>query len=727
MKNLVNYPIQLSSLDALDTLKISPDIVKYSGSEVSSYRIMAQDIHILGRHEARPVWSGDEQGCFLVDQGAGVYISDFNFQGSTADTALIRVRSGYLILENCDFVSSDFWAIQVDSGAILELRNVNFASGGEGAIHLSGGQAKIFDSHFEQVGNTAVYASSGDLLEIHNSSLENTMGSALSLNSINEVWLDSVRIIDSFQDGIVISGCDYVLISEGGSRGNGRHGLVLSDAKIVGLLNFTSMGNLVNGMELNTVDTLRILNSEFIGNGQGGGFISKTQRTRIAGVRVGHNGGEGFHFNQGNELWINNSSFQANPLTGLGINSITFIDLKQVSLVNNGQGLFATKFDSLEIAHSLFSSNRISAMDLSVGDQLHASQNLVKGNSSGLVIKEILFVDLDSNRVESNILGNDIQSVPTLKMNDNIWVSNESGAYFSDIGSMSSTGDQWLSNLDTGFEIFSADELLISGARIHNNRKGALLNEVSLRMESTSIASSREIGLKLMHTSGILEKISSQHNGVALELGEGSQANITQSQFSNNELTIDASASVSLSLSFSTVSHSRNGVRLGNYAEASILSNQFRLIDGYSVELSGPHIQSLLMRQNVVSKTGGVLNSRTSAGEIRVQSNTFANNLSGITASKRTLTALDHNIFFHTASPETQLLKDEQPFRWNCLYPAKEIQQPVSTESGNIYSDPDFGTNYYLNPTSPCLNGGDNGLLIGALGALPVARPALQP
>ncbi|NQT62147.1 MAG: right-handed parallel beta-helix repeat-containing protein [Candidatus Marinimicrobia bacterium] len=727
IKNLVNYPIQLSGLDALDTLKISPDIVKYSGTEVSSFRKMMQDIRIQGRHEARPVWSGDKQGCFLVDQGAGVYISDFNFQGTTADTALIRVKSGYLILENCDFLSSDFWAIQVDSGAILELRNVKFTTGGEGAVHLRGGQAKIFDSHFEQVGNTAVYASGGDLFEIHSSVLRNTMGSALNLNLVNEVWLDSVRIIDSFQDGIAINGCDYVLINEVGSRENGRHGLVVNDAKILGLLNFSSMGNLVNGMELNAVDTLRILNSEFIGNGQSGGVISNTQRTRIAGIRVGHNGGEGFQFNQGNELWINNSSFQANPLTGLGIDSLTFIDLKQVSLVNNGQGLFANTFDSLGIDHSLFNSNRTNAMDIRRGDQLHASQNLVKGNSSGLVIKEILFVSLDSNRVESNILGNDIQSVPTLKMNDNVWVSNESGAYFSDIGSMSSTSDQWLSNLDTGFEIFSADELVISGARIHNNRNGALFNEVSLRIESTSIDSSREIGLKFMHSIGILEKISSQHNGVAVELGEGSQANITQSQFKNNELNINAGASVSLNLSFSTVSHSRNGVRLGNYAEASILSNQFKLIDSYSVELSGPHIQALLMRQNVISKTGGILNSRASSGDIQLQSNTFANNISGITAPKRTMTALDHNIFFHTVIPDHQILRDEQLFKWNCLYPPEEIEQPSSTESLNIYSDPGFGPNYYLNPISPCINGGDNGLLIGALGALPIARPALQP
>ncbi|MBT4714355.1 MAG: right-handed parallel beta-helix repeat-containing protein [Candidatus Marinimicrobia bacterium] len=727
IKNLVNYPIQLSVLDALDTLKISPDIVKYSGTEVTSFRTISQDIRIQGRHETRPVWSGDMQGCFLVDQDARVYISDFNFQGTTSDTALIRVKSGYLILENCDFISSDFWAIQVDSGATLKLQNVNFTTGGEGAIHLRGGQARIFNSHFEQVGNTAVYASGGDLFEIHSSILRNTMGSALNLNSVSEVWLDSVRVIDSFQDGIAINGCDYVLLNQVGSRENGRHGLSLNDAKIVGLLNFSSMGNLVNGMELNAIDTLRIVNSEFIGNGQRGGVISNAQRSRIAGIRVGHNGGEGFQFNQGNELWINNSSFQANPLTGLGINSLTSIDLKQVSLVNNGQGLFVDIFDSLGIDHSLFSSNRTNAMDIRGGDHLHASQNLVKGNSSGLVINEILFVDLDSNRVESNILGNDIQSVPKLKMNDNVWISNESGAYFSNIGSMSSTDDGWLSNLDTGLEIFSAEELLISGARIHNNRNGVLLNEVSLRIESSTIDSCREIGLKFLNSSVAMEKITSKHNGVALELGEGSQANITQCHFKDNELNLNAEASVFLSLTFSSMSHSRQGIRLGNYAEASILSNEFNLIDGFSVELSGPHVQSILMRQNVISKTGGVLKSRASSGDIQLQSNTFANNKSGIVASNRSIRGLDHNIFYHTSIPDLQVLREDYLFVWNCIYPGTTSQQSASIESQNIYSDPDFSANHYLNPTSPCLHGGNNGLLIGALGAQPTTRPSLQP
>ncbi|MBT3229902.1 MAG: hypothetical protein HN355_12545, partial [Candidatus Marinimicrobia bacterium] len=136
LKNLVNYPLSLSSLDALDTLKISPEFVKYAGTEVVTFRNFNRDIHIQGRPEIRPMWMGDVRGCLQVDQDAKVYIADFNFQMTHADTALIRVSSGHLILENCDFISSDFWAIEVDSGAFLELRNVKFSALGAGAIKL---------------------------------------------------------------------------------------------------------------------------------------------------------------------------------------------------------------------------------------------------------------------------------------------------------------------------------------------------------------------------------------------------------------------------------------------------------------------------------------------------------------------------------------------------------------------------------------------------------------
>lgn len=727
MKNLVNYPVHLSSLDALDTIRVAPDVVKYSGSMVTSYREFKRDIRIQGRHELRPLWSGNGQGCFQVNENAMVYISDFNFQGTEGDTPLIRVSSGTLILENCDFKAGDVWAIEVDSSASLELRNVNFSAQSEGAISILGGHVKISDSSFEQAGKSAIYASGGDLFELHTSILRNTMGTALELNSITEVWLDSVRIIDSFQDGMAIKGCDYVLINQVESRENGRHGLSLSDAKICGILNFSALGNLVNGMQLDVIDTLRLLNSEFIGNGESGGVINGSNRSRIAGMRVGHNGGAGFTFSKGQELRINNSSFQANPLTGLTTDSLKLIDLQQISFVNNGQGISVNNFDSLGIDHCLFSSNRTHAMDIRYGDQMNASQNLIKGNSTGVLMKEVLFAGLDSNRVESNRLGNDIQSVAKVMLNENVWISNESGAYFSEIGSLSSKGDQWLSNLDTGLEIFSANEVLMNRARIHNNKNGALMNEVSMRMESSTVDSCPAIGLKLLNSGGDMEKVISRHNGTALHLGEGSQVNITQCQFSDNEVSLNAEPSVSLNLSFSSVNHSRKGIKLGNYAEASILSNQFNLIDGYAVELSGPHVQSIRMRQNVISKTGGVLNSRASSGDIRLQSNTFANNLSGINASKKSLRSLDHNIFYYTSIPDQNTLKTDHSFKWNCIYPVSELYASDSSETLNLYADPGFGENHYLSPTSPCLQGGDNGLLIGALGSQPATRPNLKP
>jgi hypothetical protein len=76
---------------------------------------------------------------------------------------------------------------------------------------------------------------------------------------------------------------------------------------------------------------------------------------------------------------------------------------------------------------------------------------------------------------------------------------------------------------------------------------------------------------------------------------------------------------------------------------------------------------------------------------------------------------------------DPQIMRDENLYRWNCIFPQIAAQPSDSTEALNINIDPDFGANYYLNPNSPCLSGGDNGFLIGALGGVPEARPSLQP
>lgn len=725
IKNWVNYPVEIYSMEALDTLKISPEIVKFVGPMVKRSQQFQDDIRIQGRHDTRPLWVGAGNGCFTLDNEAEIYISDFNFQGTPGSTSLIRVQSGRLILENCSFRSAESWAIEVGPQGSLELLNVDFGAGGEGAILVNGGIVRIYDSRFIQAGKTAILVNQAKLFEIHSSILTHNMGTALDINGTDEVWLDSIRVQDSFQDGISITDCDYVLIDQVESRENGRSGLTVRDAKICGILNFFSLGNLVNGLEIHSVDTLRMINSELVSNGQLGGFVENSLRSRISGIRVGHNGGDGLTIRLAEELWVDRSSFQANPEIGLTLDSLGSLRLDQISLVSNGLGLQAGHFDSLEVTSSLFSSNQRKGLAVSHGLHMAASKNLIKNNSSGLNIKDVLYVKLDSNHVEANELGNDIKAISNLVSRANVWDSNASAAYFSEIGSMSSTGDTWRSNLDTGLEILDAEELILREARFHNNRNGALFNEVSLRISSSRIDSSRDVGIKLMNGSLVMEDSKIENNGVGLEIAQGSQARITQSQFNQNDQHLNAEPSVSLTFTFSTVRSGRRGINLGNYVEASILSSNFDKLKGSAIVLSGPHTQSVKVRQSVVANSGRVLKSNARSGDISLQSNTFANNTKGLEAIQGSLAGLDHNIFYKTPHIELQMMKHEQAYKWNCLFPAPP--KGIQDVSPNIYVDPVFGTNFYLRPNSPCLHGGENGLLIGALGAEPVVRPNLQP
>ena len=727
VKNWINYPVELTRIETLDSLSIHPDVIKFSGEKISSARVFDEDVHIQGRQDSRPQWVGDAQGCLIVDGGARVSITDMNFKGNGGDEPLIQVKSGQLILENCDFKANETWAIQVHPGGSLEVRSVHFFAQGEGAIYMAGGQVRVFSSLFENMGKKAIQADGGDIFEIHNSIIRNTMGTGLEIYDVSEVWLDSLDIIDSFQDGAEINDCDYVLINSMESRENGRRGLSVSNARICGILNLSALGNLVTGIETSEVDTLRMLNSELVGNGQNGGLITNTLRTRMAGIRVGHNGGAGLRFLHGQELWLKNSSFQANPQTGLSIDSLKSIRLHQITAVNNDVGVRAEHFDSLKMDLGLLNANRKEAFILSQGIIAKIVKNLAKRNQSGLRFQDILHVELDSNRFEGNTLGSDIQATSNLKMSGNQWVSNTAGAFLAHIESMSSTSDLWRGNLDAGLEINSASEVLMKSARVVNNKKGILLNEVSMRMQASFIDSSREYGLKIMNSHAILEAASLKGNGTAIRLDEGSQMNITQSQLKNNVKGVEAEASTSMEISFSRIEQGQHGIQLGNFAEAKILSNHFDQISDVSVQISGPHVQTVLLRENLFTQNRAILDSDSRSGVVILQSNTFANNPNGFSARESSLAEVDHNIFFNTPEPDASILRDEGLFKWNCVYPIWTSSPESPWSQPNLFVDPSLGDGFHLLPDSPCLDGGDNGLLIGARGAVPVSKPALKP
>lgn len=727
IKNLVNYPLNLSSLDAIDSLKVSPDVIRYTGNDSPSFRNFDKDIRIQGRHDVRPVWIAQDQGCLKVSEAANVHILDFDFQGLVGDTALIRVSSGSLILENCDFSDTGIWTIQVDSSAYLELRNVRFTNLGDGAIQLGGGRVKIFNSQFDMAGKTAIHASSGGLLEAHNVILSNTMGTAMQLSSVEEVWLDSVKVMDSFQDGIKLKNCEYVLLNHVESKGNGQNGLTIEKSSISALLNYSAIGNLVHGMMIQDVDTLRVLNSEFVANGETGATIQAVNRSRMAGLSVGHNKGEGFRIRGGNELLIHHSIFQANQTVALNVDSVASAEIKHLSVANNGEGIQIRHFKDILFRNNLLTTNANTAVEFSDGNEVSASINLINDNQKGMLIHDVLHLELDSNRVASNALGTDFRSIATLNMSQNIWEDNKSGSYLSNMGFISSSQDRWVSNSGNAFEILSAKDFILAKAVLTGNGNGGLLNQASARLETCRLDSSGGFALKLMNGSLFVNQSEFYSNITGIDLAEGSRARIVQSNFKNNDLAIDVKASVSISMSFCKVYESRGGLRIGNYADAEILSNHFYEIDDYSVKLTGPHLQALHMKQNVINQTGGILWSNSNSGKIRISNNTFASNKGNFDLRPQTLSQLDHNIFYRSGHFELDILTDLKGSGWNCFFPKSEESHPETYRDLNLYVDPQFDEKYYLKLQSSCLNGGENGSLIGALGALSEKRPNLQP
>ncbi len=727
VKNFVNYPFHMPTLLVLDSLKLLPDMVKYTGDTESTFRKFTRDIRIQGRHDDRPTWHPTERGYFQVSNGATVHILDFNFQGSGGDTALIRVDSGKVVLENCDLTDALMWVIQVGPAGALELRSVRAGNLGKGVVNQIGGEVKIFNSQFDMAGETVLHATGGNLFETHGSIITNTMGVGIQLSDVTEVWLDSTQVRDSFQDGIILNDCQFVLLNHVESRENGRHGLSVNHAMICGLMQYSGLGNLVQGMTISDVDTLRVLNSEYIGNGDGGATIANTNRSRMAGVRVGHNGVDGFRIHGGEELIIDHSSFQANPNIALVADSITSISIDQVSVVNNGTGLKLSQASGLSLKNNLLTSNKNEAVMIRGATELTASSNLIKGNSLGLVAENILNIHLDSNRVVGNNTGAEFRSAQYVSMANNIWETNQTACYFSEIGTLTSTNESWLQNTGTAFEVLSAKDMVIKEAQLLGNGNGLLLNEASARIESCQLDSSAGFGLKLLNGSISINDTQFHANTTALVIGDGGRARIIQSKFIKNNFTIDAQASVALILSYCTVQEARNGIRIGNYGQAEILSSNFSQIDDYSIELEGPHLQSLTLRQNVFERTGGILNSKSNSGQIDISSNTFVSNAGGLQMLNGTLGRLDHNIFYHTSLYNTDLLKNPASMNWNCLFPWDSEGENTTFGGDNIYSDPHFADEYFLNPQSACLTGGENGILIGALGEIPESRPELQP
>ena len=727
LMNLANMAVNLPTLAAMDSMKVKPDVIRYTGRGEAQFRVLDQDLRIQGDHANRPIWQSSPDGCLSIENGASVHILDFNFDGGGSEKPVIRVSSGDLILENCDFFDSETWMIEVGPAAALELRETRFSQLGRGAVHLLGGRLRLSHASFNNAGETAVKADSGRLVEAHDVRIFNALSSGMNLQNVSEVWLDTLIVGNAFQDGVLLKDCAYAFISETDLRENGRHGLSLSGSTIAGLLGVRTLGNLVNGLTLNDVDSLRILGSEFVGNGNDGADIAGVDHLRLANVHFGHNAGSGLLLKGGVNLLVENGRFQGNVGFGGQIDSTQNITILNSQVINNSTGISVSNFHHLSLHKNLLVANRESALAVSKGTLFGFRHNLLRENGVGILAREILNASIDSCRIEANILGSDLRSLSRLTLHENLWNANQSASYFADMGLIFSKNDIWSNNKKAGIEVLSAEELSMDGARLVANHDGMLFNQVPVTMTTCRIDSGTGMALQAMNSKLSLTNTDFTGNHTAIFLREGSKCDVVQGKFQANDEILFSEGASEVFISYCDVIGARKGVTMGNYGKLEILSSRFTEIDGYCVEAPDPHIQSLLLRQNLIHHCGGVLRSKSISGQIELINNTLADMLGCIELEGIRMSKFNQNICWKTQADPTRLRRMSQEMIWNCFEPGLQAQGEVTPDQGDLFLDPLFTTDYYLKPNSPCLKGGLNGTLIGARGIIPITRPVLQP
>ncbi|MCF7807244.1 MAG: right-handed parallel beta-helix repeat-containing protein [Candidatus Marinimicrobia bacterium] len=726
-KNLLNAPVDLVTVHALDSVSIVPDVVRFSGVGENGHHTFLSDTRILGRHKDRPMWQANERGALTVSSGARVRILDFNFRGAASTDTLIIVEDGTLLLENCDIWNPGGSGIYLGKGSALLLKNVRFSQVKEHAIYGEPGVVRLEDCRMDLGGNTAILADSTGLFEAHRVQVSGTMGRGIELNGCNEVWLDSVDVEDSFEDGVHINDCRYVLLEHLKTAKNGRNGLTVSNSGLSGFMGVSAVGNLVSGLAVSDIDTLKMTRVELIGNADQGGILQRVGRVRLADMVIGHNAVIGLVLEACEQVDMRYSTFQANLKLGLQADALGSFNMSMVSFLHNGAGLRVQSSDTLHISRSILKENKGDAIHLSDGESLTFTGNTLINNVNALKVKNFAQTNLDSNEFSGNDLGMDLRLSGHLDSHANIWDHNKVGLHLSEVYAVKSIDDRWVQNSDHAVESMSVADFVLQGAIIRHNRNGILFNDVSSKAEDCWIDTNAGFGLKGLNSNVAISNSHLRQNVTALELGDGSGARITQCIFKENLLSVLSDANSDLSLSFSTIEGGGSGLVMEDYAQAEIISNYIDNLDGYAVEISGPNIQSVYMRQNVVANSGGIIKSKSRNGRAEIENNTFAGNTQSFKMEKGTIGALDHNIFHATGSFDLDIVADLDDVQWNCFGADTSYSGYEALRAHNMFLDPKFGENYFLTAESPCLNGGNGGQLIGALGVQGISRPKLKP
>ena len=736
LQNLFRIAVEIEDLTVLDTLKIRPDHARIKSRTIDEFRLFTEDLHLSADPLDRSTWSGSDEGCLRIENEAEIILEDMNFRSGGDDSVLIDLRSGSLTLINCELAWAKNWAINAAPGTQLILQDVSIRIAGSGAIRADSAEVLLFSSQIENGGRIPVHISNAEAFEAHHCSFVGGHETALVLENVAESWLDSVTIRDALMDGCRVNGGGMVLLNHVSIDGNGRYGLHAEDLQQLGILNTRFIRNQGTGIFMTGGDSLRILQSEVSGNNGHGMHVQQTGFVGIAGCRMIQNDSLGMVFQQLDSLLFHHSLVTQNDLGGMHCRDMQTVTLTESQFSGNAvggagsAGLILDTVERVDLIALTVQGNGKQGYLIQGSDRVRIHRNLVKGHAEhGSILSEIRTLVLKNNHFAENAFGLNSRKIRQIESDGNHFYSNQLGWSVASIDSLFSTGDTASSNTITGVELGPQVEGRIRAVVTRSNRTGISVSEAPIRIEDAVFSDNREVGLDLI--TGQLEITNSkwETGALAVKMHNGTILRGSQLRFNGPGGGIHILESAHAILNAVLFKDLEYGIKLGNYAHATVRNSEFLGMNGAVITALGPNLLNSEFSHNLFRENALILWGGYETGVVQIKNNTLEGNESILSLKHTTRVELSHNILTANRNMFQPTGIPSLSTGYNCYW-QNAGQDTLSTDEeshGNFMLDPRLDEQFYLQADSPCLTGGWNGQLVGARGVAGEREDWLKP
>ncbi|MFW9992901.1 MAG: right-handed parallel beta-helix repeat-containing protein [Candidatus Odinarchaeota archaeon] len=345
------------------------------------------------------------------------------------------LEGGILMIRD-SILKNGYKGIDGDSNGSLVLENVTFTGFTDDIIDLKGDyQTKISNSFFYGGRNGIQLENSQYQANITGSIFSNTGKDAINTESI-DLYLDSLRVLDTVDDGLQIEGDSIVVITNtfvsgsGGDsvkfrnnalgsvlldnitvQGGNEDGIQMTDGGNLTIIDSKITGNRENGIQAIEVVNLTIKDSTFDGNGltTGNGIeLVNITNAVISRVSSSNNRESGFTITNAMQVTLDHSDFVRNSVAGAEISETKHVDILWVMIENNNgsltgaDGFRAFTVEKLTVNHSVTRTNSGSGFEFENVMALMFNNTISLNSEDGISAGENTVLKVLNNSITAN-------------------------------------------------------------------------------------------------------------------------------------------------------------------------------------------------------------------------------------------------------------------------------------------------------------------------------------